>query len=508
MKKNHIAAILLILFITCAALVACSHAHNFEWRYDDNIHWRGCDCGEQLSRERHSYLPDYRYNDEYHFFTCVCGKEGEKEPHNFEGFMFDENSHWKVCKCGAQDTKRRHDFSAQWQTDELSHWQECECGKRRNEESHKFADSVIRTATCSEVGILRHTCSECGKTIDEDITKLPHVFGANYKCLICGEDKPRYTYSEDGQYLYFGKYPQSAVTNENLIKNLNATYDRLPTADDYGKWTSYDYALKGAKEYMWYIDVEHSYNKYRGVYFTEYRPYDLEPDSSIEKARQDDNGYFIENVYWFKFEPIKWRILSQNDGTALIMSDIILDSQAFQTDYFTQDELNGARVRYTFHNGAPKGTYANNYKYSTIREWLNDDFYNGAFDDYERENINLTDVDNSLSTTGLNNPNYICEDTLDYVFLLSYDDCVNEAYGFSHISTEHASRQLKPSAYSLSQGAYAATIEFVGYGWWWTRSPRNTSDLLCGIYSAGRTDSDYRFYLTACGVVPAITIKL
>ncbi len=508
MKKNHIAAILLILFIVCAALIGCSHTHNYEWRYDDNIHWRGCDCGAQVSRERHSYLTDYKYNDEYHFFTCVCGKEGEKESHNFERLMFDENSHWKVCKCGAKTEKQRHNFSAQWKTDELSHWKECGCGKRHKEESHKFADSVIKAATCSEVGVLRHTCSDCGKTVEEDIAKLPHVFGLNNKCLICGEDKPCYTYSEDGRYLYFGKYPQSQVTDEKLIRNLNALYDSLPTSDNYGEWTSYDYALKGADEYMWYIDVELSMNKYRGVYFTEYRPYYIGKASSSDNAPQDDNGYLVGGVYWFKFEPIKWRILSQNDDTALIMSDIILDSQAFQIDYYTQYDENRGLIYYTFHNGAPNGTYANNYKYSFIREWLNDYFYNGAFDNYERKNICLTDIDNSISSTGLNNPDYVCEDTEDYVFLLSYDDCVNVSYGFSHVSKEHASRQLKPSAYSLSQGAYTATIEFVGNGWWWTRSPRNTSDLLCGIYSAGRTDSDYRFYNTACGVVPALTIKL
>ncbi len=508
MKKNHIATILLILFIACAALVGCDHVHNLEWRYDDNIHWKGCECGEQVSRARHSYSVDYKYNDEYHFFTCVCGKEGEKEAHSFDTFMFDENSHWKVCKCGVQTEKQGHNYSTQWQADELSHWKECACGQRHNEESHKFTDKVIKAPTCSEVGDLRHTCSECGKTIDEKITKLPHDIGADNKCVNCGADKPSYTYSEDGKYLYFGEYPQSRVTDENLIKELNSSYDSLPSFADDGEWDSYDYALKGAREFMWYIDVELSTNKYRGVYFTEYRPYNVGTASSIENARQDDNGYFTGNVYWFKFEPIKWRILSQNDDIALIMSDIILDSQAFQTDYNTKYDETGKSIQYTSHNGAPYGTYANNYKYSTIREWLNDDFYNGAFDDYERKSIRLTDVDNSIATTGLNNPDYICEDTLDHIFLLSFSDCVNESYGFSHAYREHVSRQLKPSAYSLVQGAYTETIEHVGNGWWWTRSPRNTSDLLCGIFSEGRTDSDYRFYLTACGVVPALTIVL
>lgn len=492
MKKNQMAAILLILLLVCAALVACSHTHNYEWRYDDDIHWKECSCGEKTSRERHLFSSEYTYDDNYHWNECVCGNIGNKESHNYNIEKFDETYHWKECVCGAQTEKAKHVYSLKYQSDDMDHWNECECGHRINEEAHNFKDKIERAATCNEKGLLKRTCSDCGKTIEEFIGEIPHQFGEDNKCKQCGTDRPYYSYSEDGKYLYFGEYPQTNVTDEILIQQLNTMYGNLPANKTSGNWISYEYDSQNGSDFMWYIDIELSGNKYRGVYFTDYRSYYVGTPSSIENSCQFDNGYMINEVYWFEFEPIKWRILSQNGETALIMSDIILDSQAFQSNY----------------QSLPYGIHANNYEYSTIRMWLNDNFYNGAFDDYERLNIRLTEVDNSIATTGLDNPGYVCNDTEDHVFLLSYNDCVNTDYGFSHINNELAARRLQPSPYSMSQGAYVSTIEYIGNGWWWTRSPRNTSDLLCGIYSAGRTDSDYRYNLTACGVVPALTIEL
>lgn len=37
-------------------------------------------------------------------------------------------------------------------------------------------------------------------------------------------------------------------------------------------------------------------------------------------------------VYYFKVEPILWRILSQSDGTALILCDGIIANKAFTND--------------------------------------------------------------------------------------------------------------------------------------------------------------------------------
>ena len=75
--------------------------------------------------------------------------------------------------------------------------------------------------------------------------------------------------------------------------------------------------------------------------------------------------------------------------------------------------------------------YANNYKYSTLRKYLTQDFYNRAFSNKQKTLINLTEVDNSVQTTDGVDEKYACENTNDYVFALSYADFNNSEYGLT-----------------------------------------------------------------------------
>ena len=135
-------------------------------------------------------------------------------------------------------------------------------------------------------------------------------------------------YSRDGYYMYFGTYPQTKVTDTTLSSSLNSLAGTLPTSSNSQKWTSYGYYISGSvTDYMWYIDVEYSGAKYRGVYFTSYRPYWCTSSSSSSNGYQYTNGYYTSTVYWFKYEPIKWQILEEADGYATILADLALDSQ-------------------------------------------------------------------------------------------------------------------------------------------------------------------------------------
>ena len=82
-----------------------------------------------------------------------------------------------------------------------------------------------------------------------------------------------------------------------------------------------------AKDYMKYTDIVYDGSKYRGVYFSEYRPCHIGDISSAINSFQDENGYLINTIYWFKYEPILWRVLDPSTG--LIMTESILDSQAY-----------------------------------------------------------------------------------------------------------------------------------------------------------------------------------
>ena len=71
-----------------------------------------------------------------------------------------------------------------------------------------------------------------------------------------------------GDIIQFGSYPQSEVTDETIIAELNAL------APEWEDWTSYGYYSGNGNygsmvqgDWMRYTDVNYNGNKYRGVKF-------------------------------------------------------------------------------------------------------------------------------------------------------------------------------------------------------------------------------------------------
>ena len=325
-------------------------------------------------------------------------------------------------------------------------------------------------------------CTRCGATA--------HTLNDNCVCTRCGvfdetmvsESLKTKTYLRHDNNIYFGTYPQTKVTDETLTSALTSLAGTLPTSSNSANWTSYGYYISGSvSNFMWYIDKEYNGEKYRGVYFTSYRPYYCDSSSSTGNTYQDDNGYYISTVYWFKYEPITWRILKESDGKALILADLAIDSQQFDYD----------------------GSYSNNYANSTIRAWLNNEFYNTAFTSLQKDLIEITNVDNSVSSTGYSSNQYACSNTNDNVFLLSY----KEVTGYLTSSSE---RQMKSSDYAKSQGCYQSTdSSYKGNCWWWLRSPSYSNSIYARyVYFGGYFDNYYDVDFTIFGVLPALVIRL
>jgi hypothetical protein len=291
-----------------------------------------------------------------------------------------------------------------------------------------------------------------------------------------------------GDTYQFGTYPQSKVTDTTLLSTLNSVSGTLPTSENSQKWTDYGYYISGSvSSYMWYIDVANATDEYRGVYFTSYRLSSTTSPLSI--SYQDDNGYTTSSVYWFKYEPITWRVLDVQSNRAFLMADLVLDSQ----DYHYSDSnrtIGGSTV------------YANNYKESHIRSWLNDNFYNTAFTAAEKARIQTTTVDNSAASTGYSTNSFACANTSDKVFLLSYAEATSATYG---LSTD-ASRQLKPSAYAQSQGVFTNTS--TGNSSFWLRSPDLITATLARYVCYVGSVYYISVYFTDYGVVPALWISL
>ncbi len=267
-------------------------------------------------------------------------------------------------------------------------------------------------------------------TIDQNITLKP-------KC--------NYTYGNNNT-IYFGSYPQSEVNNVALINDLNQMVGNIPNEENLYNWTSYGYYSNSeVSNYMYYIDLDVDNDKeydYRGIYLTNYRPTSTdgvynEKDST--SSIQKENILSLKTVFWFKYEPINWKILERSDSKALIFASFTLDSQDFEHTKSLREEASDY-VGNTLNDVNP-----NNYMYSYIRSWLNTSFYETAFNDLEKALILNTNVINDNTSTATQN-SYICDNTTDKIFLLSY----------SEVYTTYADILLNEdffyTSYSYSQG--------------------------------------------------------
>lgn len=324
-------------------------------------------------------------------------------------------------------------------------------------------------ATCTTAGTKHKECTVCNTKLSTGtITVLGHNY-VNGVCTGCGK-KDAYTRdSEDDSIIYFGSYPQSEVTDSSLKSTLTSLAGTLPTSSNSGGWTSYGYYNhSNVTNYMWYIDIEKGGEKYRGVYFIDYRSKTTSYICTETYSYQDDNGYDTGTVYWFKYEPIKWQILTESSGKAFLLAKMALDSQEY--------------------NPSLKNTYS----ISTIRTWLNETFYNTAFSDLQKEVIQTTKVDNSTSSGA----SY----TNDKIFLLSS----NEATTYL---TNDTARIRKSTDYAECQGVYCIVNPYQGNAYWWLRTPSGSTNA-CQVRFDGSVKYSEYTYATNLGVVPALWIVL
>ena len=267
---------------------------------------------------------------------------------------------------------------------------------------------------------------------------------------------------EDGGYILFGQYPQTIKAADVSITS------NTPDTDGY----------------------------YLGSDGERYAKVVANPDSS-GYTFSDNSSVTSGNTYYFNVEPIRWRILSESDGNAFILCDSIIANHYYHHTR-SATTIDGQTV------------YANNYKYSDIRAWLNDEFYNTAFGDLQQALIQTTEVDNSAQSTDSSSNPYACENTFDKVFLPSSREVITIEYGFESSPTFDTARQMITSDFSRATGAYMSTnSSYYGNGWWWLRSPYyDHSNYARSVnYNGG---ADYRGDVGSAnhGVVPALNLTL
>ncbi len=280
-----------------------------------------------------------------------------------------------------------------------------------------------------------------------------------------------------GDVIEFGRYPQNLVedneVNRQLKKICNKSRLKLNSI-----WQSYEYSFaKGS-----FADIEFGDRKYRCLirrksYYKEYSDY--------------KNNTF----YSFSYEPILWKVLSIEDGRALLLSEKLIDEQ----DFCSKDNIR-------LIDG--KIYWSNNYKHSNLRRWLNEVFYNEAFSEAEKKCIKTVNVKNDSSTTKKTPNQYACEDTEDQVFLLSYQEAAT-------LFPDNKSRWKKATEYSKAKGffAYRTPDEKYNNACWWLRSPdhKYNNNVRCVGYGGGIGDGGFSTANESAnageGVAPAIIVE-
>lgn len=329
----------------------------------------------------------------------------------------------------------------------------------------------------NEFGNSRTVIAESGDTIDGGlyIPSRPDENGIHYRFAGWDFDfntpifrnysiYPVWQEFDGNIFMNFGSYPQTYVNDEATINNLKT----LENANGNRAILEYDENGDGVKE------------KFMA----------LETDREVKSI---SNGDIIKpGINYFRFEPISWMILSDNNGEKKLFSEHVLDASPFEAegyDYF--DVENGINVR-----------RYDDYSKSDIREFVTNDFYNIAFSESEKSQILTTFVDNSETVYGYEEVKYTCEDTYDKVYLISYIESRSDFlydYGLKGAKATDFSACLNIADFSYNASDYG-TVSY---------RTRNG-----GLYSG---ESAYRIYGTSgagvlcttnIGIRPAINISL
>ena len=316
---------------------------------------------------------------------------------------------------------------------------------------HSFTDIVYTWGEDYSTCYAESTCDICEESISEKVTcevnEINTDSGVSCTEYVASFTNEYFSLKRHYENLTYGRYPQTQVSDNTLISELNNTYGDPIT--QVGEWKKYSYyASSSVTDFMYYVDADIDSDgtfDYRGVYFTDYRPINT-TDALGNTSYQYDNGYQTNVTYWFSYEPIEWDVLDNGDGNLFITSKLILDSQSF---YHETTDTSFS------HNGG--SGYANDYSLSDMRLWLNDEFYNLAFSSDRDEVVNVTEVDNSLSSTLDSDNDYVCENTTDRVFLLSRSETKDYSsyMSLSIVGTDYAKCQGLYVALNTNKGFYS-----------------------------------------------------
>ena len=265
--------------------------------------------------------------------------------------------------------------------------------------------------------------------------------------------------------VWFGSYPQSEVvceTDSDAIANLETMN------------TNFGVEYSKVSESIWNSIVNASYDsngdaKVGNVKYRRIKKGDATHVMSGNDYNYNRNNYYnwkdADTYHYFRFEPIKWRVLSVNGNDIILLSDKGIDDQ-------TYDKGQGPWETCTMRN------WLNGYG----TEYSSKNFINTAFTQSELSAIKTTEVTNGDDNS-----------TSDKVCLLSGNEVYNSntafSYGFTKSDSKYdEGRRCKSSTYAKAMGVWSSTSSsYIGNCVWWLRSRSyyTSQAIFPGAYALG-----------------------
>ncbi len=232
---------------------------------------------------------------------------------------------------------------------------------------------------------------------------------------------------------------------EGAYQNYDEIRKKTNSTQAYEKYLVYRYknALKAISE----GDMDTAYRDLKALAKDNYRDsrtrfIELEQDH----VKQTKIGKVVS------FGRVRWRVLDHKDGKTLLLKDKAIGSTPFNE--------NGGKTTW---------------ESSSVREWLNSSFLKETFYNGEKNLIEKTTVTNTPNSAYKTDAG---KDTVDQIFLLSYDEVVRYYDAIHHTAT-----------------------------CWWLRTPGATNSSMCFVYR-DKTIMDYGYEVSnqKITVKPAIWV--
>lgn len=262
--------------------------------------------------------------------------------------------------------------------------------------------------------------------------------------------------------VWFGSYPQAEVIPDILYSALDSSLlqegDTIVSESLYSK-------LESAIGWDENEDIIMDGNKYRRI----------KKSNATYSTTEQDFFYKWSNAttyHYFKYEPIKWRVLNANENEAYLLADKALDDQQYNVE----------DTSITWEN-------------CTLRSWLNgyDSSFNSYGKDYSSDNF-INKAFNQAEISFINNfTNKAGCETNDKIYLLLDNEVYSDnaiEYGFcTSALKEDTARRCKSSTYAKAMGVLSnLEIGYEGDCAWWIRPLIGKQNMAMNVATNGVFD--------------------